>query len=326
MSTRPIHSRPTHSRPAAPARLALSLHDVGSSGLIDIANLRAEPLPLSLVSAGLTSTPPPPPPPPSHSRRPWVLGAIGAALGSALALVGMVAAVQPSPTIVVERPVTIDRQLSMQEVEAAPVMTTIDHDEREPKRRAKATTTTTTEPKPQPELDAPVKAKAKAKTKSKAKANNSRRSSKRSSPRSTGKDAPRSNTPQSSGSTSIPVECVLDPARCTPRGTPKTTSPPGDRSAPESLPPKLSTHQLKAALATTKADARRCGPEHGADPGAKVQVKLSIEGKTGTVVSSAALGEHASTSLGRCVAGALRHTKFPRFSAARMGTIYSVRL
>ncbi|MEM9456325.1 MAG: hypothetical protein AAGF11_19240 [Myxococcota bacterium] len=313
-----------------PARLALSLDNYGSSGLIDIANLRAEPLPLSLVSAGLTSTPPPTPrpaPPPSSNRRPWILGAMGAALGLTLAMVGMVAVVQPSPTIVVERPVTIDRQLSMQEAEAAPVMTTVGRNEHEraPKHRAKAETkTTAAEPTPDADPDATAKAKTKTKTKTKTKAK--AKTSKRSTQRSTGKDAPSSNTPQNSGSTSIPVECVLDPARCTPSGTPKRTSPPGDRSAPEPLPSKLSTHQLKAALATTKADARRCGPEHGTNPGAKVQVKLSIEGKTGTVISSAALGEYAGTSLGRCVAAALRHTKFPRFSATRMGTLYSVRL
>ncbi|WP_266221235.1 hypothetical protein [Paraliomyxa miuraensis] len=125
---------------------------------------------------------------------------------------------------------------------------------------------------------------------------------------------------------SIPVECVLDPSRCDDRGsiTKTTAAEPSSRPAP--LPAKLSTSQLKQAFATTKADARRCGPEHGVDPGVTVRVKLSIEGSTGSVLSATPQDEHATGSLGRCVARALAQTEFPRFSSTRMGTIYSVRL
>ena len=97
-------------------------------------------------------------------------------------------------------------------------------------------------------------------------------------------------------------------------GKPKTSGGSGAKARPE----KLTASQLKSALATTKASARACGPEHGADAGTGVQVKLSIEGATGSVVSASARGDHAGTSLGACVARALARTDFPKFSANRI--------
>ncbi|MCA9712196.1 MAG: hypothetical protein KDK70_40545, partial [Myxococcales bacterium] len=137
------------------------------------------------------------------------------------------------------------------------------------------------------------------------------------------KPAPAASSPPKGDSVS--VECVLDPSRCR-TGESPTPSPRPGAGTDAPLPAKLSAAQLKQALATTKAEARRCGPAHGGEPGTKVEVKLSIDGPTGAVISATPRGEHATGALGRCVAEALGRTEFPRFGAARMGTLYSVRL
>ncbi|RMG95658.1 MAG: hypothetical protein D6705_13175 [Deltaproteobacteria bacterium] len=92
----------------------------------------------------------------------------------------------------------------------------------------------------------------------------------------------------------------------------------------ENLPEKLSMPDVRKALAPVKAAARTCGRTHGASPGTKVRVKLSIEGATGLVVSATPLDEHATSPLGRCVAAKFGDAKFPRFRSKRMGLTFPI--
>jgi len=317
------HRRSSPPTSSTPARLALSLNDPGSSGLIDVADLRAEPLPWSLVSAGLTSTPPPTTEAPR--RRSWPLAMLGSVMALALGGLATVVALQPTPTIVVERPVAVERQLSMQDVEAPPAIATVapDEDDAPPAEIIAAA---------EAEAKAEAEAEAKAEAKSTAPAKQRRtttRTTKRSSSSSSSKSSsstPATTPPSSSSSArdTIAVECVLDPTRCSASGATKTSGSTTTGTSTKPRPAKLSVSQLKQALATTKASARACGPTHGVDSGTKVRIKLSIDGDTGSVVSSTAQGEHAGTSLGTCVATALGRTTFPQFTAGRMGTLYSV--
>ncbi len=92
----------------------------------------------------------------------------------------------------------------------------------------------------------------------------------------------------------------------------------------DDLPEKLAMPDVRTALRPVKAAARACARQHGASPGTKVRVKLSIEGATGLVLSAAPLGEHADSPLGRCVAAKFGAAKFPRFRAKRMGLTYPI--
>jgi hypothetical protein len=75
-----------------------------------------------------------------------------------------------------------------------------------------------------------------------------------------------------------------------------------------------------------RAAAKACGPKHGAAPGETVEVKVSIAGGTGKVTAANALGEHAGSALGTCVAGALGQATFERFAKSQIGLKYTVRL
>ncbi|MCA9651842.1 MAG: hypothetical protein H6712_08940 [Myxococcales bacterium] len=312
-------SRPSstdHRIATRPARLALSIPDAGSSGIIDVKDLRADPPPLSL-------SPPMPSSRPVRTAGPrWPLAGLLTAVAASLTMVGMAIAIGPSPTVVVQQPLTSAVELAMHGAPEPTIQTAVDRERPEPattatpRRRSAAVEPpeeTTAEPAvaeaPEPAPSPEPRARAKAKT---------------SKPR---KTEPSAATAEPKAPSSIPVECVIDPSRCTTSGKPRasTGSSPTSPSG-AALPAKLTASQLKAALASTKANARSCGPEHGVDPGTTVQVKLSIEGSSGTVVSATPQGEHAGDSLGRCVARALSQTQFPRFSASRMGTLYSVRL
>ncbi len=98
----------------------------------------------------------------------------------------------------------------------------------------------------------------------------------------------------------------------------------GTEHAQDDLPEKLAMPDVRTALRPVKAAARACARQHGAAPGTKVRVKLSIEGATGLVLSAAPLGEHAESPLGRCVASKFGAAKFPRFRAKRMGLTYPI--
>lgn len=315
MSMSSITNRTAAARP--PARLALTIPSAGSFGIIDIADLRAEPPPMSLAM---------PPPPPSTRRPRWPLAGLLTAAAASLTMVGLALAVRTTtPTIVVQQPTALPApELAMLGAPEPVLQTASDREASSSPRRAgdepgtdaPAAPEATDEPEagaPAPTLAPEATTKAKAKAKPRSTASNKRRA------KTPAKSPAKSKTPATKD---IAVECVLDPSRCTASGTPKASSGPTTKPRPT----KLDARQLKAALASTKADARRCGPEHGADPGTRVQVKLSIEGQGGTVVSAVPQGEHASGSLGRCVAVALSRTEFPPFQAPRIGTLYSVRL
>ncbi len=295
-------------RPRPPlARLALRVPSAGSSGLIDVTSLRAEPIPLSLAPPG-----PPPLAEPSTPR--WGLAAITAALGAGLSMVALAAVFQPQATIVVQDSPTVDRQMSMAEVVEPVEHTTDEHPTDEP-----AASEAAIDGAPAPVVT-PAKSSSKATSKSKSKAR-TKSSSKRTSK---SKSKSKSSKTKTSGNDAIAVECVLDPSRCDASGKPSSST--ATSGTGKALPAKLSTTQLKQGLAKAKASARSCGPQHGVDPGTRVQVKLSIRGATGTVSTATPQAAHAQSSLGRCVATALGQATFPRFSTPQMGMMYTVRL
>jgi len=112
----------------------------------------------------------------------------------------------------------------------------------------------------------------------------------------------------------LDVDCILDPKIDKCLGAPEKTG----------LPHTLNTTRVREAIAPAKPNAKACGAEHGATPGEKVKVKLTISGATGRVVSSVAMDEHAGTPLGHCVAEALGAARFPRFQKPSLGVVYPV--
>lgn len=176
------------------------------------------------------------------------------------------------------------------------------------------------EPEPQPEPEPSSRSTSRSgstRTSSRPKADPARGS----------KDpAPSTPEPTKSGSGDTPVECILDPASCGLGGSGSTSRAPKVTEPAEALPGKLGTTALRTVLGQAKASARACGPRHGAATGTQVQVKLSINGASGRVVSATPMGAHAGTALGRCVADALSEPVFPRFSAAQQGVVWPIRL
>jgi hypothetical protein len=126
----------------------------------------------------------------------------------------------------------------------------------------------------------------------------------------------------------LPLECIVDPAGCNRGRKAPTTEAQGPRAnAPaEDLPATLSQSALRTGFGRVRAQAKACGPTHGAAPGETVAVKLSIAGDTGSITAAKPLGTHARTALGSCVAGALRGATFDRFGKAQIGLKYTVRL
>lgn len=107
------------------------------------------------------------------------------------------------------------------------------------------------------------------------------------------------------------VECILDPSKC-------------GKSDPD-LPEKLTSADIKAGVAPRKGPAKACGAKYGATPGEKVTVKISILGRTGRVTSASAVGQHATTALGKCVAAEIAKAKFRRFQKESLGVQYPIR-
>jgi len=128
------------------------------------------------------------------------------------------------------------------------------------------------------------------------------------------------------------VECILDPTRCGDDSPEKPSPGAGDKTPTvdcvldprlcEPLPETLSSSDIRAAMTPVKSQVQACGPKHGAAAGDRVKVKLSILGATGRVSKANAIGELASTSLGRCVAKAASKARFPRFKRERLAAIY----
>lgn len=123
----------------------------------------------------------------------------------------------------------------------------------------------------------------------------------------------------------VPIECVLDPnlAKC---GGSKTTARPTDapRKDTAALPLSLGQTDIRSGVNPLKDTAKACGTKHGAKPGEKVRVKLSIVGATGKVSSAAAQAPHAGTSLGNCVAATLKKASFSRFQKQVIGVVYTI--
>jgi hypothetical protein len=340
--------RPTATPRPRPARLALRIPDAGSSGLIDAADLCAEPLAPSLAAALAHSRSGAAANPPAWCAWPGVLGR--AAAVATLGLVGLAALLHLAPRSMTEaaQP-ALGGQLAMHDASASPlVLTATPGSPRAgapasavgPRDRAVAAASdaspATIEPPPLTDVEAPAEAEAEASAVVEptpaptTAASRTTRARGRPDAKPAAPVRPTSAPAEGTARRSIPVECVLDPSRCPPPAgaspAPRDDVDRTDGTRPAPFPEKLSAAQLKAALASTKADARRCGPDHGADAGTTVRVQLSIEGATGLVVSATAQGEHAQGGLGQCVARALGQTRFPRFTAKRMGTLYSVRL
>jgi hypothetical protein len=92
------------------------------------------------------------------------------------------------------------------------------------------------------------------------------------------------------------------------------------------LPERLDSIALRNGFNTVKSKAKACGKTHGAEPGTKVRVHVTIEGATGKVSKVDAKGEHAGTDLGTCVEKAVEGATFDKFSRPAMGSDYSIRM
>lgn len=121
---------------------------------------------------------------------------------------------------------------------------------------------------------------------------------------------------------SMSVECLLNPDECREPQTKSKAKP--QKPAADELPHKLTLAQLKQGTSATKKAAQRVCSSL-ADPGTKLQVKLSITGKTGSVAKAHALGSAAGTQLGTCVAKELAASTFPKVAAPQQGTVVTIR-
>ncbi len=122
----------------------------------------------------------------------------------------------------------------------------------------------------------------------------------------------------------VSVDCILDPSKCKTGGSSKKPSGGGAKpaAADSNLPATLTSSDIRAGVAPYKSAAKSCGGKHGASPGTKVKVKLSISGATGTVASAAAQSPHTGTPLGNCVAAAVKKAKFKKFQKSEIGAVY----
>jgi hypothetical protein len=130
--------------------------------------------------------------------------------------------------------------------------------------------------------------------------------------------------PKPKTTSELSVDCILDPASCG-RGSTATPTKPKTSPPTASRPDKLSSTQIKNALAKPKSQSRTCGEIHAAPAGTKVTVRLSVDGSTGRVISAKPQAPNAN-ALGSCVADKLSDATFPRFASPAMGILYSVRM
>lgn len=138
-----------------------------------------------------------------------------------------------------------------------------------------------------------------------------------------------SSAPATSSARDVSVDCILNPSSpgCGGGTKKKAAAPaPAKPAVDPNLPEKLSSSALRSGLDKVKGAAKACGGKHGAAPGTKVEVKLSISGSTGRVTSASPTGSHAGTALGSCAAAALKKAEFSKFGSPSMGMIYSVRM
>lgn len=227
-------------------------------------------------------------------------------LSAAVASLGAFVALRPSPTVVVERTVA--------PMSAAAVTP------EEPEESAE----------PEPEPEAPV-AVAAPLDEGPEEAEAAEPEAKTKRPRGT---RPRNHKPRPTPPTetkpvkqggAIPIECVIDPSKCSRTGKKKTGDDGGETST-KGLPASPSSSQIRSAMSEVKPQAKACRSSNGGKSGEKVRVKLSVKGSTGKITSANALDDHAGTALGRCVANALGKATLPRFSKPQVGVVYAVTL
>ncbi|MCX4247155.1 hypothetical protein [Paraliomyxa miuraensis] len=242
------------------------------------------------------------------------------ALSAAVVSLGALIAFRPSPTVVVERTVT---PVSAPAVTSAPEDAAELEREREPTKDPVAVAEPAEEETPDQGRDGQAKDEQ-AKDGAKSKRPRSTRPSRPAKSPPTSKDEAKPAKPTKSEGT-IPVECVIDPSKCSRSGK-KKPDPSDDTSSTKGLPPAPSSTAIRSAMNEVKPQAKACGPKHGGRSGEKVRIKLSVAGSTGQVTSATALDDHAGTALGRCVAGALSKAKLPRFSKPQAGVVYAVTL
>ncbi|MEZ4447997.1 MAG: hypothetical protein R3B09_00875 [Nannocystaceae bacterium] len=282
----------------------------GSSGFIDVRDLQAP----SLGLAGLQREAPRPAAPrrPSASR-----GLHGVALGLALALVGSLTTVAaPTPAharhgrdhqgdashlrhydaddfdgdvLIIPDAVEVEPEAAPEPEAAAPeVESTPVKASARPSTRSRSTQKAAPAAKAEPVKAEPVKAEPAAKA----------------------------------GPDPMSVECLLDPGACKqPKAAPAPAPKP---SAGPSLPEKLDAAALKVGVSSAR-DAARSQCARLADGADKVEVKLSIEGSSGSVLSARAQGEAAGSAAATCVEDALKGARFDRFKAPQQGLLVTVR-
>jgi hypothetical protein len=230
-----------------------------------------------------------------------------AALSVAVASLGAYVLMRPVPTVTIER--TVMAAPLEPEAVAAPL-------EREAEREPEAAATPTPEAEAAPEPEAALEAAVERPKPA--------RPTRPSSSATTSKPKPTPKAePKDAGV--IPVECVIDPSRCSKRGKPKPREA-EDVAPAKEWPTAPSQSQIRDAMAVVKPQAKACRGRHGGKAGEKVRVKLSIVGSTGRVTSAQALDDHAGTAIGRCVADALSKAELPRFSKPQTGVVYTVTL
>lgn len=273
--------------------------------------------------ATLRPTPPPPPPPrprsvlaPVHEPR-GPLYALLASLTVAVAALATYVIVRPAPAVVVQAPARA----------AAPSVLAADHRaDRLPAVGAAAGDGDDDEPTDDEQaLDAMVPGTEEVEPDDASPTRDRPRRRDRSprptttTPKPTPKPTPRSEGPS--------LECQLGIGECIGAAKPRKPTREGkpDKADP-SRPAKLTQAQVRTGISGPKKSAKQCGRPHGAAPGERVEVKLSISGATGKVTSATPRGTHAKSALGRCVAQALSKSTFPKFGDPAMGVSFGVRM
>ncbi|MEE9386704.1 MAG: GYF domain-containing protein [Nannocystaceae bacterium] len=139
----------------------------------------------------------------------------------------------------------------------------------------------------------------------------------------------------SGGGGASDVDCLLDPSlpgcgsgakkkgRSSKKGKSKKKS---SSSSDASLPASLDKSAAMAGLRAVKPAAKKCGQKHGASPGTKVLVKLSIQGSTGRATSATPKAPWSGKPLGNCVAAAAKKARFPKFKKVQQGLTYPFRM
>jgi hypothetical protein len=101
------------------------------------------------------------------------------------------------------------------------------------------------------------------------------------------------------------------------------TTPAADSKPEEKAPESLTSGQVRQGMSLVKAKVQACYTAFKV-PGV-VEIKVKIE-NDGTVSSTEPVGKFAGTETGTCVADAVKHAPFPRFSGPPMSLKYPFRL